>query len=130
METNNMNPEGENAAAPSCAPSTTPSAAGAKAAVSAAEPAAEPAAPQGRPTTSFFHREGASTGTRVAAAASIAAAAGTAASRQSHCLSSLLLWRSRWHAQAPCKAQDAASTKNRWTLQGRDPAIPSMAAND
>ena len=70
-----MNAEGENPAAPSCAPSTTPSAAGATAVASAAETAA----PQARPITSFFQREEASTGTRVAAAASTAAAAGTAA---------------------------------------------------
>ena len=74
-----MNAEGENPAAPSCASSTTPSAAGATAVASAAEPAAETAAPQARPIASFFQREDASTGTRIAAAASTAAAAGTAA---------------------------------------------------
>ena len=51
-------------------------------------------------------------------------------SRQPHCLTSLLLRRSQWHAQAPRKGQDAASTKNRWTPLGRDPQIPSMPAND
>ena len=38
METNDMNAEGENPAAPSCAPSKIPSAAGATAVASAAEP--------------------------------------------------------------------------------------------
>ena len=89
METNNMNAEGENTAAPSCAPSTAPSAAGATAIASAAEPAAETAAPQTRRITSFFQREEASTGTRVfffhPPAASNAAAAGTAADTGNCC---------------------------------------------
>ena len=67
--------EGDNPAASFCAHSTTASAAG----VTAVASAAETATPQGRPITSFLQREEASTGMRVAAAASPAAAAGTAA---------------------------------------------------